>query len=165
MTSPDWLTTALAAPPPFLDPADEALARAATAAGAMAVVVSPDGIVLHLRDDKPWIPHPNCWSLFGGALDEGEQPAQTVVRELREELGLTDTQCRPLWRVIDTGGDGRLLTIFEARTELRPQQMVLAEGQALRAFDTASALQLNLAPFCRRVLARLGSVDGGRPRC
>ena len=140
--------------PPFLDPEDEVLARTTTLAGAMALVVSPDGLVLHLRDDKPWIPHPGCWSLFGGAVEEHEEPAQTIVRELQEELGLDSAEYRPLWRVVDTGGDGRMLTVFEARTARRPGEMTLTEGQALRAFDRASALQLRLAPFCRRILER-----------
>ncbi|MEU6404726.1 NUDIX domain-containing protein [Streptomyces sp. NPDC046985] len=140
--------------PPFLDPEDGELAQETTAAGAMALVISPDGLVLHLRDDKSWIPHPGRWSLFGGALEPGEQPAETVVRELREELGLDDAVCRPLWRVVDVGGDGRLLTVFEARTRVRPADMNLTEGQALRAFDRDTALTLRLAPFCRRVLER-----------
>jgi 8-oxo-dGTP diphosphatase len=140
--------------PPFLTLEDEQLARSVTAAGAMALVVSPDGIVLHLRDDKSWIPHPGCWSLFGGAVEEGEEPAQTVVRELREEIGLDGAEFQPLWRVVDVGGDGRVLTVFEARTTLRPEEMSLTEGQELRAFDLASALKLKLAPFCRRILER-----------
>ncbi|GAA1961011.1 NUDIX domain-containing protein [Kitasatospora viridis] len=145
------------APPPFLDPADAELARSATAAGAMALVLSPDGIVLHLRDDKSWIPHPGCWSLFGGAVEEGELPAEAVLRELREELGLVEVECRPLWRVVDAHGDGRLLTVFEARTPVRPEGMVLTEGQALAAFTHEAALELELAPFCRRVLERYAS--------
>jgi 8-oxo-dGTP diphosphatase len=120
----------------------------------MALILSPNGIVLHLRDDKSWIPHAGCWSLFGGAVEPGEHPAETVVREVEEELGLTNAVFRPLWRVVDTGGDGRLLTVFEARTPVRPEEMTLTEGQALRAFDRDTALTLKLAPFCRRVLER-----------
>jgi 8-oxo-dGTP diphosphatase len=144
-----------AAAVPFLDPEDEELAVSATTAGAMAVVVAPAGIVLHHRDDKPWIPHPGCWSLFGGAVEPGEAPADTVVRELEEELGLTEVEFRPLWRVVDIGGDGRVLSIFEARTWLSPEQMTLSEGQGLEIFDLEEALQQKLAPFCRRVLTRL----------
>jgi 8-oxo-dGTP diphosphatase len=151
VTPSESLSAAVA---PFLDPQDESLSAAATTAGAMAVVVSPEGIVLHLRDDKPWIPHPGCWSLFGGAVEPGEGPQETVARELLEELGLRNFECRPLWRVVDHDGDGRLLTVFEARTSLRPDQMTLAEGQAHRAFSLNNALNQNLAAFCRRVLNR-----------
>ena len=142
---------------PFLDPEDEDLAVSAITAGAMAVVISPVGIVLHHRDDKPWIPHPGCWSLFGGAVEQGEDPHGTVVRELEEELGLTGFEFRALWRVVDKDGDGRVLTIFEARTPLGPDQMSLSEGQGLGAFDLDEALRQKLAPFCRRVLTRLAA--------
>lgn len=146
---------------PFLDRKDEELAVSATTAGAMAVVISPAGIVLHHRDEKPWIPHPGCWSLFGGAVEQGEAPDDTVARELEEELGLSDFEFRPLWRVVDKGGDGRVLTIFEARTQRSPDQMTLSEGQGLEAFDLDEALSQKLAPFCRRVLTRLAADRSG----
>lgn len=43
-------------------------------------------VLLQLRDDKPEIPFPNCWSTFGGALEPGETPEQAIVREIEEEL-------------------------------------------------------------------------------
>jgi 8-oxo-dGTP diphosphatase len=138
--------------PPYLDRQDELAAGDVRGEGAMALVVSPEGIVLHLRDDKSWIPHPGCWSLFGGAVEDGETPDQATVRELRKELHLRLSGCRPLWRVVDTEGDGRLLTIFEASTSMLPGDMVLTEGQGLRAFTRDEALRQRLAPFWRRVL-------------
>ncbi|MBT0773246.1 NUDIX domain-containing protein [Kineosporia sp. J2-2] len=138
--------------PPFLEPEDEEAARGTTAAGAMALVVSPAGIVLHLRDEKDWIPHPGCWSLFGGAVEEGESAVEALRRELEEEIGLVDFEARPLWRVVDRGGDGRLLTVFEVRTPVAPEDLVLNEGQGLAAFEREEALRLKLSPFCRKIL-------------
>ncbi|MBC7864020.1 MAG: NUDIX domain-containing protein, partial [Bacteroidia bacterium] len=31
-------------------------------------------ILLYLRDNKPGIPFPNHWDLFGGHIEEGESP-------------------------------------------------------------------------------------------
>lgn len=51
------------------------------------IPISIKGIVF--EDGKVWLRHNERdeWELPGGKLDEGEQPEQTVIRELREELG------------------------------------------------------------------------------
>jgi 8-oxo-dGTP pyrophosphatase MutT (NUDIX family) len=60
--------------------------RPANAAAALLIV---DGrYLLQLRDNKTGIFFPNHWGCFGGALDPGETPEQTLIREVREELGL-----------------------------------------------------------------------------
>jgi 8-oxo-dGTP pyrophosphatase MutT (NUDIX family) len=52
------------------------------------VPISVKGIVF--ERGKVWLRknERNEWELPGGKLDEGEQPKETVVREMREELGL-----------------------------------------------------------------------------
>ncbi len=51
------------------------------------VPISIKGIVF--ENGKVWLRHNerNEWELPGGKLDEGEQPEQTITRELLEELG------------------------------------------------------------------------------
>lgn len=45
-------------------------------------------LLIYLRDDKPGISFPNHWDLFGGIIEEGETPEQTLVREVKEEIGI-----------------------------------------------------------------------------
>src|SRR6202040_721869 len=61
--------------------------RAADASAAL-LVLEDGRYLLQLRDDKPEIWYPAHWGCFGGAADPGEKPADTVRREIREELAL-----------------------------------------------------------------------------
>jgi 8-oxo-dGTP diphosphatase len=67
-------------------PALEPLRRIA----AYAVVTNPDGEVLLVRA-SPKSGTPGVWSLPGGAVDHGEDPNHTVVRETAAETGLSVT--------------------------------------------------------------------------
>jgi 8-oxo-dGTP diphosphatase len=42
--------------------------------------------------------YPDVWDLFGGHVEERESQAETLVRELREELGITPTR----WTYLET---------------------------------------------------------------
>jgi 8-oxo-dGTP pyrophosphatase MutT (NUDIX family) len=55
--------------------------------GNLAVTISIKGIVF--EDGKIWLRknERGDWELPGGRLDEGEQPEETVAREILEELG------------------------------------------------------------------------------
>ena len=54
-----------------------------------ALLVDANGkLVVQKRDDKPGITNPGMVSLFGGTSHEGESPAETLRRELQEELEL-----------------------------------------------------------------------------
>src|SRR3989304_2400809 len=66
---------------------------------AHAILLVDGAYVLQLRDDIPGIPARGIWSLFGGALEEGETP-EAGLREISEERGLQLPEVR-LFRQVD----------------------------------------------------------------
>lgn len=57
--------------------------------GAKAVLYHGNALLTHLRDDIDTIPWPNCWDLPGGGREGDETPTACVLREIREEYGLS----------------------------------------------------------------------------
>lgn len=54
-----------------------------------------DGRVLLERRPDDAVVAPACWDVPGGHVERGEGASGTLVRELREELGIIVTRCRP----------------------------------------------------------------------
>jgi 8-oxo-dGTP pyrophosphatase MutT (NUDIX family) len=62
-----------------------------------ALIVQADRILLGLRSPGRAL-YPSVWDMFGGHVEPGEGPLQTLVRELQEELGITPTA----WTFLET---------------------------------------------------------------
>jgi 8-oxo-dGTP diphosphatase len=55
-----------------------------------AIVIRAEQVLLcHRSPDRAW--YPDMWDLPGGHVEAGESPAQALVRELGEELGIEAT--------------------------------------------------------------------------
>ncbi|SEW40607.1 8-oxo-dGTP diphosphatase [Cognatiyoonia koreensis] len=66
--------------------------------GAKVALFVGDRLLITLRDDKPDIPYPGLWDFPGGGREPGETPEQTVLREVREEVGLVVPQNALIWK-------------------------------------------------------------------
>lgn len=55
------------------------------AVGTLFVSTKTKRVLLNLR--APHKTHSMCWSLFGGMMEDGEQPKEALLRELTEEMG------------------------------------------------------------------------------
>lgn len=86
--------------------------RPSWTAGAVAIIERADGRWLFVRPV-----YRRGWTLPGGLVDRGEHPAATIVREMREELGVVVTVESTGWVLMDPHYN-RLETVF--RVALHP---------------------------------------------
>lgn len=133
---------------------------------AYAVPVSCKGIVI--EDGRVWLRRNERgeWELPGGKLDPGEQPTQTVAREMREELGVEVEVGRPVANhlyVIGTNTDeqhGVLVAIY-ACTFLARVGEVEHIGEAGKAEFKTFALDdipgLNMPEFYKAAISGVQS--------
>ncbi len=64
-----------------------------------ALLVNAEGqLLLQQRDDRPGLAYAGWWTLFGGAVEDGEEPDDAIKRELWEELRLAVELSR--WKTV-----------------------------------------------------------------
>jgi 8-oxo-dGTP diphosphatase len=133
---------------------------------ASAIPVNAEGkILLQLRDNRPDIINPNCWTTFGGGVDEGETPDEAMHRELLEEIELELPM--KLWKVeaipIERNDQKFIVERFNyvGRIDRAASEIKLNEGQALGYFglEDLDKLQIgfNFEPLFREFFAALAA--------
>jgi 8-oxo-dGTP diphosphatase len=118
----------------------------------MLLVVTNSGLLMHHRDDKPGIAHPDCWAGFGGAVEAGETVEEALRREVTEETGLVITDPIFLTDSVDHEGDGRLVSLFYIVGDYRPGDIELQEGAGVAIHRVADLSALKITPFVRRAI-------------
>lgn len=96
-------------------------------------------ILMLLRDDKPWIPYPNCWDVPGGCVEPGETPEECIRREMLEEIEVELDNPRP-FNIYDM--DDRLEHTFWTRADFDLAILPLHEGQRLQWFSEDEILRM-----------------------
>lgn len=90
--------------------------------------------------------YPDCWDVLGGHLEDGETPAQALVREVGEEVGLTPTAFRALGELPEPFpelyGPARLHFFAVTAWEGGEPAMLGDEHTELRWFDVEAACGL-----------------------
>ena len=104
-------------------------------------------LLIYLRDDKPEIPFPNHWDLFGGHLEAGETPEQALLREVREELGITLEEWQFFRRFDCSAGDAyaNVKYIYWAVIPQELGELILYEGQRLISITMAERTAIKFA--------------------
>jgi len=110
-----------------------------------AVVVYKKKTLLLLRDNIPTIHAPNKWSLPGGGGENGEGPEETLLRELKEEIGVIPTKFFYCGKSKDEDKTICYLYFVELTDEEVGQLKLGDEGQKMEFFSLAQLKDLDLA--------------------
>ena len=97
--------------------------------------------------------YPNVWDVFGGHIEPGEEPHQTLVRELQEELGITPTKWTFLETIVASIPEERGVQPYQLYLHLylvtawvgTPINQQLHEHASIEWFSLEQAMQLDLA--------------------
>lgn len=106
------------------------------------LINSNNELLMLLRDNIPNIPFPNMWDIPGGQVETGENPEQTIKREMIEEMDLELGKIN-LFKVYES--EDLIDSVFWKRIDLEPDKIDLKEGQRIAYFSREELSQLKLA--------------------
>ncbi|MDO8517075.1 MAG: NUDIX domain-containing protein [Nanoarchaeota archaeon] len=100
-----------------------------------------DKLLMYLRDNNPYIIHPEHWALIGGGIEKYETPLEGLLREIREEINCSVKNISFIGK-IDVNNlvyNNQLLKdhklyFFKGDIEKEIKEIKLTEGQRLGYF-------------------------------
>ena len=99
-------------------------------------------LLCHRHPDRRW--YPDVWDLPGGHIEDDESPAETVCRELLEELGVRPTRWSELQTPVEvTDAETHAFVIWEWEGE--PADLAPDEHDELRWVSEHELSELPLA--------------------
>lgn len=118
--------------------------------------------LLQHRDNMAGIIEPDCWSFFGGGVEEGETLREALERELREELSCEVGQIeQELFRWCPRP-EGALHVCFTVSFTAAHEDLVLTEGQDFAWFTLDELVNLPLGSLVRANLPHLSCFAGSK---
>jgi len=127
--------------------------------GVSAILVNEHGqLLLQQRDDNPAIRYPGHWSLFGGTVEDGESPAEAIVREVQEEIDF-EMKTFGLFREFVQNNKHEFAFTGELTASL--DELTLAEGQDMKLFHPAQLPELLIRPDDKQTLEGYFGVGNG----
>lgn len=122
-------------------------------------------LLLQERDEHPAL-HPDCWSLCGGAVEEGETSIAGALRELAEETALEPDGGLEIWEdirewpsVVEIGRNESEWFVWVGPTAATDADVVCGEGRQIVFVDPARLDSMALSPVAAEVLPRLLASD------
>jgi 8-oxo-dGTP pyrophosphatase MutT (NUDIX family) len=114
--------------------------------GQKAIIVNEEKKLLVLeRSDKTG--GPGLWSLPGGALEDKEDPMESIQREIKEETGIETPNIKPFFTRSYSNKDNDFVVIIGYTCHVNNHQVTLNwEHSSYKWVTKQEALALNLSP-------------------
>lgn len=113
-------------------------------------------ILLYLRDNKPNIPFPHHWDLFGGYIEEGETPDQTIIREVKEELdldlNLEDFKFFKKYKCLEGDVHPNIKYVYIGKINKPIEELNLQEGEKLQFFSRQDMPKVKFANILKKIV-------------
>ena len=112
-----------------------------------AFIVYQGKILLIKRDNNPKIPNPDQWAIIGGGVEKGESFDEALVREIREEIGISPKNYQFLG-FLKMKSDQVQRAIYLVRLNKAESRKIKLgnEGQELRWFKPHEIANINAVP-------------------
>ena len=111
-------------------------------------------LLLYFRDNKPGIPFPNHWDLFGGHVEDGETPDEALIREIKEELNydLKDYKFFREYQCLEGDAYPNIKYIYSGKINLAIEEITLLEGDYAKYFTRDEIPYLKFANILKRIV-------------
>ena len=124
---------------------------------ALGILQNTKGEFLLQHKDKDAPHFPDMWCLFGGGIEAGEEPPDTVVREIWEELRVVINGVRLVAeRLDDQAQIHRYFCIGQLDEPIDTLKSQLTEGDDVGYFSREDLRRLNINPAHLAALIELG---------
>ncbi|MBG0858895.1 MAG: NUDIX domain-containing protein [Bacteroidales bacterium] len=110
--------------------------------------------LFYLRDNKPGIPFPRHWDLFGGHVEDGEAPEEALIRELKEELNydLKDFKFFRKYECLEGDAYPNIKYIYTGKINIPVESITLLEGDRAKYFIREEIPDIKFANILRSIL-------------
>lgn len=111
-------------------------------------------ILLYLRDNKPNIPFPRHWDLFGGYIEEGETPEEALVREVKEELAynLKEYKFFKKYECLEGDAHPNIKYVYVGKVDKPIEELTLQEGEKLQFFSREEIPKVKFANILKKIV-------------